>query len=171
MTDENFCCRQPAQLREGRSPFHRVIALGWYDGPISGLLECGVCGRAYRFDLICTTIVKLEGRNDLRIYRLAPLTKGSLDRLEEALAPYQILRHSQQPVWVPLWKFPTEADHEAMDGLTQQILGSAGPPELAVATEDLVEKIMEARELTAEKLANVSDWFRFMRLPKDRAKI
>ncbi|MEO6810423.1 MAG: hypothetical protein ABI353_15015 [Isosphaeraceae bacterium] len=167
MNDHDLCCRQPAHLRERRSPFHRVIAPGWHDGPTSGLLECGVCERDYRFELFDEVINDPE-RRDVRTYSLAPLMRGSLDRLVDALALYQSPR---QPVWVPLWTFPTEAAREALDNQTQRILDSAGPPELAITTDNLVGTIVEAKNLTAEDLVRGKDWFSFMGLAKVRAKV
>ncbi len=118
------------------SPFSRIIALGYYDGPTSGILEGGTAGPAYKF-------VMLDG-DDLRIYSLAPLPPGSLENLVQLLTPYQ---QPRWPLWCPRWSFPSEALRAEVEAETDRILGLAGPVEWVVAAEDLLHEIVAARSL------------------------
>jgi hypothetical protein len=101
MTDWAPCCSELTRLRTKQSPFARIIALDWYDGPRAGLLQCGECFREFRFEVLDELIGEEE--QDIRVYSLAPLGSGSLTRLSDALAQYESPR---SPVWVPRWKFP-----------------------------------------------------------------
>src|SRR4051812_25452498 len=113
MNDPAPCCRELTRLRRAKSPFTRIIALDWYDGPRGSLLQCGRCDRESRFERLDESIHDDEGQ-DVRIFGLAPLPAHSLDRFVEALSRYQ---SPNQPVWVPLWTFPTEAEQAALDSL------------------------------------------------------
>jgi hypothetical protein len=53
-----------------------------------------------------------------------------------------------------------------LDNLTDQVLNGAGPPKFAIATSDLAEEILSAKEITVEDLASVDDWFSFTGLAK-----
>jgi hypothetical protein len=158
MSHQAPCCRESTHLRTGKSPFSRVIALDWYDGPRAGLLQCGECGREFRFELLDEVINDDEGQ-DVRIFSLAPLPTHSMERLSDALSRYQTPVH---PVWVPLWQFPTAEEESTLDRLTDQILDESGPPELAIATPDLMGEIVAAKAITTEDLAGVADGFSFL---------
>jgi hypothetical protein len=142
MNDGDRCCQDLTRSPGAPSPFSRVIALDYHDGPRAGLLECGRCGRAYRFELL-EEVLDDEDEPDLRVFSLAPLAPGAWDGLVEALAPYQ---QPRWPVWVPIWEFPTPEAEAAVDRRVQEILESASPPTLVVAARDLLGTILDARD-------------------------
>jgi hypothetical protein len=155
------------QLHEGSrypSPFTKVLALGWYDGPTNGVLECRPDGQTYKFDLLDEVRQWPREEEDLRVFTLAPLPRGAIQRLAEAYARY-LTPH--WPVWIPAWKFPTASDQQAMDALTDEVLAQAGPTEWVIATTDLLGIILLARRATPEEVARVSDWPAFLGLGKD----
>lgn len=166
MGDRASCCREPDQLRGSPSPFDGIIALGWYDGVTEGLAHCGSCGREYRFDWLDASD---EGGREIRIYRLAPLGPGSMERLTAVFAPGQ---EPRRPVWVPSWKFPSDAERSAVEGMTQEILDGAGPPELVLAaSDDLGGAILGARSVSGLDFAGVDDWFAFLGLSRTHAGV
>jgi hypothetical protein len=134
--------------------------MDWYDGPRAGLAQCGACSDEFRFETL-DEVINNEQEQDLRVLSLAPLAPDSITRLSDALAQYQ---EPRTPVWVPLWKFPTEAEHDALDRLTDQILDAAGPPQWVIVTPDLSGEIVAAKAITAEDLTRVTDWFSFLGL-------
>jgi hypothetical protein len=160
MCNEIPCCSELIDQRTLRSPFSRIIALGWYDGPTAGLLQCGACSREYRFELL-DELFDGEDEQDLRVYSLAPLVSGSVTRLTDALSRYELPRI---PIWVPHWEFPTEAEKSELDRLSDQILDGAGPPELVIATPDLSETIVATKTVTPEDLVQITDWFSYLGL-------
>jgi hypothetical protein len=145
-------------LREGTkfpSPFTRLVALGYYDGPTQGILECGAAGDTYKFDLI-------DG-DDLRLYSLAPLPKGSFDEVVRLLTPYQ---QPRWPAWCPLWSFPSDSVRQEVEKETDRILSGAGPGEWVVAAEDVLGEIVSARKMPVGQSGQSLDWFSLMKLDR-----
>jgi hypothetical protein len=160
MNNQAPCCRELTYRRTLSSPFSRIIALGWYDGPTAGLLQCGACSREYRFELM-DELFDGEDEQDLRVYSLAPLASGSVTRLTDALSRYEPPR---TPIWVPHWEFPTQAEKSDLNHLSDQILAGAGSPEMVIATPNLSEEIVVAKVIGPEEMARVPDWFSFLGL-------
>jgi hypothetical protein len=146
------CCRRPATLTNARSPFSKVLALGFYDGPTSGLLQCETCSAVYYFDML-----DWDDDHEVRVFRLAPLPPNSL---EECAAAFARTEAPQWPVWV-LWvrTSPPAEVREAVDTEVQQILQEAGPAELLIAWTGYGERILAATKVPAEELQGVPDWF------------
>jgi hypothetical protein len=147
-------------LHEGlryASPFTELIALGWYDGPTSGLLRAG--DRVWKFDMLD------ESHNpdglDLRVFALAPLPLSAWDQLLTAQGQY--LTH-EGPVSVPRWQFPDDAARQAMNRSTDIALRQAGPVEWVVAAERLMEELVVAKQATPHDLETVKDWPSFLKL-------
>ena len=156
-------------LHEGThfpSPFSRVVALGYYDGPTNGLLECGAGGQVFKFDLLDEQ-ANPEGL-EVRVFGLALLSPSALTQLAQAYARFFTPRW---PVWVPVWQFPRREDQEAMERLTDQVLQQAGPVQWVVATAgDLLGEVIAARRVTPEEASRVSDWFSFLGLARQPAE-
>ena len=60
------CCQDPHTLRNGPSPFFKIVALGFYDGPTSGVLQCQTCQAVFKFAVrkqadVCERILKRNG--------------------------------------------------------------------------------------------------------------
>jgi hypothetical protein len=113
------------EFREGvndPSPIMRVIALDWYDGPTSGVLQLGDAGPVYRFAMLDEH--QLPADTEVRVYGLYPLPPGAFERLAGAISSHMTPRW---PVWVPLWQFPADEARQAVENLTDGILKQAGP--------------------------------------------
>jgi hypothetical protein len=155
-------------LNEGShypSPFSKVLGLGYYDGPTNGLLECTPGGQVFKFDLLDNQ-GDPEGL-DLRVFGLAQLPSTALTQLAEAYARFWSPRW---PVWVPVWHFPSREDQEAMERLTEQILGQAGPVQWVIAaTGDLLGEIIAAKRVTPDEVARITDWFSFLGIARQPA--
>jgi hypothetical protein len=143
-------------LREGRnypSPFQKVLALGYYDGPTEGLLQC-VSGSVYRFHLLAWD----EATQDLRVFGLAALPSAAFTQLVALYAPTQPPRW---PTWVPSWQ-------EGFAEPTEAILAQAGPVEWVLAVEDLYGPILSARAVLPEEVAGITDWGAFLGVARVR---
>ena len=153
--------RQPEPcLHEGTnfpSPFTRVLALGYYDGPTNGLAQCGEDGPVYKFDLL-DELYNPEGL-DLRAFALAPAPRNSLAELITAYSPHL---SPQWPLWVPLWMLPTKEIQQAMERVTDEVLGRAGAVEWILAAADLLGELQAARTVRPEELSAITDWFAFL---------
>ena len=146
------CCQDPASLVGAELPFSKILALGFYDGPTSGVLQCGACSAAYKFDLL-----DWDEGHEVRIFRLASLPTDSLDQIVKVLAPAGSPRW---PVWVPSrWKSPSEDARQEADRGVQRIVELAKPAELLIAWIGYGERVLAARRLPAAELANLGDWF------------
>ncbi len=148
--------RDPASLAESKCPFSRIIALDYYDGPISGAAQCAQCSAEYRFEMLAW-----DDSQDVRIYSLAPLPPQSVAQLTAALSE---TGPPSWPVWVPIWKFVSEGIGEAVGQEVQRILDRAGSVELVIASEDSLATIMSAKQVTGERIAMTMDWFSFLNL-------
>jgi hypothetical protein len=141
-------------------PFSRVVALGYYDGPTSGVAECRACLACYRFELL-DELPDWDAGDDLRVFSLAPLSPEAFERLVNASPGSEAARW---PLWVPRWEFASEAERQEADRTVQQVLDSAPPPCQAIATRDNLSEVVACRRVTSEELASVRDWVAFLGL-------
>lgn len=157
MRGSQICCKQLASVTDSASPFSVVVALGYYDGPTSGVAECAQCKLAYRFDMLDWD----EGQ-DIRIYSLAPLPPDSWDNLTK------LLPDSLRPgsVWVPNWIFESTAKETETQQKIDRILEGAGPIQLVIASDGLTKSVPRARQVGAQDLIAGRDWFSFLGLQK-----
>jgi len=133
-------------------PFERMVVLEFYDGPTSGLLQCAACGAEYHFDML-----DWDGDHEVRVFRLAALPAGSLDRFVSALAKVE------EPHW-PVWlvfgrKRPSEKERDLVDGQLQAVLRQAAPAELVVAWSGYGDRLLAAQKVPASELSGVPTWF------------
>lgn len=142
--------------REGAnypSPVQKVLALGYYDGPTEGVLQCGD-GQTYRFDCLAWE----PQTQDLRLFRLSLLPSPGWERLIALCAAYESPRW---PVWVV-------GLHEELHQPIQDILRQAGPVEWVIATEDLLGEMLRVKAVRPEELARViPDWGAFLGLTQE----
>lgn len=178
MSDATICCRQLPSYRDIRTPFHRIIGFGLYDGLTSGVAECQTCRTTYRFDMVDVTTDSGEWQ-DVRVFALAPLPSGSFDLLVAACPQPPGPDWSQNNVWVPKWSFSSGDLQAGADAQVDAILSQAQPAELVVASTPWVEKILATRKLTAEDLPYIQtveweddprrlrDWIAFLGLVRE----
>ena len=134
------------------SPGQKILALGYYDGPTEGLLQCET-GRVYRFEILAWD----SETQDVRVFGLAPMPPAAFDQLAELFAQREKPRW---PVWIPSW---CEDQNEETDA----ILKEAGPTEWVIATDDLMGAILAAKRVLPNDLHTVVDWRSFLGLGDD----
>jgi hypothetical protein len=61
-------------------------------------------------------------------------------------------------MWVPRWKFPSEADRIAVDRVVEDLFAQADDPEFVVVTPGLLDEIHEAKSISSSVAMNVHDW-------------
>lgn len=138
------CCRQLiGELRSIQSPFARLLATGYYDGPTDGIVECGECQTLYAFHKIDWD----EGQ-DLRVFSLAP-TYGSFNDIEN---------NSPTKAKWPSWVLTRKEVHKSGDN-AQQVIDEACAVEFVVASRDLLAIIDVWRPAG---LPEGIDWFQEM---------
>lgn len=155
-----ICGRDLSSLTGAPSPFGRIVALGHYDGPTSGVAECRDCPEAYRFEMLAW-----DAGQDLRVYSLAPLPPDSATELIRAIgAP----NPPHWPVWVPTWRFASREREQGAQREVDRVLNRADPARFVIASADLATAILAARHLTPVDLTTVTDWFSFLGLEGSR---
>ena len=149
MSGKSRCCRDLSRPSKGPSPFDRVIALGWYDGPTEGLVRCGACARVYRFDLLDS----VDEDRGIRLYSLAPVPTDTMDRLVDVLSPFMT---PSWPMWAPLWKFPAEDDRIAVERAVNELMAKVAAPEFVIETAGLLDEIDSVKAAPAADPAPVT---------------
>src|SRR5436309_5096298 len=81
-----------------------AIIFDWYDGPRTGLCCLEVPEVEFSFELLDERTNE-DGADD-RLFRLSELPAGSV---AQALVVLGDLGHPTGPVWVPIWRFPSDA--------------------------------------------------------------
>lgn len=172
MIGNELCCQQLGNHRQVRSPFRKLIVLGFYDGATSGLTECQACTRGYRFEL-----VTWDDQQDVRIFALAPLTPGIFQGVAEICATLGEL--PGWPVWIP--RFEGEAGRVASSRI-DEVLGRLSSFELLVASEALERDLLVARPVKdsergrlQQRMASVRttrapEWFAALGLEHSRGR-
>lgn len=135
------CCQDLERVRAVASPFNKVIALGWYDGPIEGFAQCAACGRGFHFDLGAW-----DDTRRARIYELHTLPEGAFAAAASVLAA---LGPARWPMWVPHWDTPASKQLSAIDTDLTRIRDSASTDGLVIASSDLLGEIAAARRCSS----------------------
>jgi hypothetical protein len=132
-------------LHEGTncpSPITRVLAFDYHDGPREGILQLGDGGEVYRFVLIEEIERTGPDADNVRVFGLSPLPPQTLDQITDLVSPYSKPRW---PVWVPLWRFPTETIRQEIDSRVEALLEPVGPVVWRITTTDLVGTLQQVR--------------------------
>ena len=154
----------------------KVVGFDSWDGPTRGLLQCSQCSAEYFLDLIDWD--ERDGDNDIRIFSLSPLPRGSFKAIVDACpktrgGPFW-------PVWLPRWEFATEDEEKAARSHVDEILAKVERPELVIAWLGCWPKmIIATKPLVREDLPHVEyslelprrakkgrDWFSFLGLER-----
>ncbi len=149
MSGKSRCCRDLNRPSNGPSPFDRVIALDWYDGPTEGLVRCGECGQVYRFDLLDS----VDEDRGIRIYGLAPGLADTMDRLVDVLSPFM---RPSWPMWAPLWKFSSEDDRIAVERAVDDLMAKAAARDFVIETTGLLDEIDAVKAAPAADAAPIT---------------
>ena len=152
MSNFRVCCSNLATFPGAKSPFSKLVVLGYYDGPTAGLLQCEVCSTAYRFEMLDIDPDWDEGL-DVRIFSLSQLSPGSFEELIEICENFFGI--PDWPIWVIIWNFSSEAEENQVFRKIQEIENRVINRQIIVAALDLSKEIIVAKEM---------DWFSLLGL-------
>jgi hypothetical protein len=159
MSEPKPCCRTLPNSARSPTPFVAGIALDYYDGFTGGLLQCGHCGREFRFKWL-DVCEGSSGDDEVRIFGLADVPHGSIASIEEERGT---LDERRGPVWFLHWSFPTEEARERMDALIERIYARTSTEGLVLASkEGPTGEILVSRSLPPDELTDGRDWFAFL---------
>jgi hypothetical protein len=128
-----------------------MVVLDFYDGPISGFLQCKVCGAAYHFYML-----DWDDLHVVRIFALAPVAEASLQRL------FTLLNATpDRHVWIP--PVFTRASEETISDLydrgIQDMIDRAATPTMVIAWSIRAEKTLAIRGVDSAAVPHLSAWF------------
>lgn len=139
-------------------PFSKAIALGYYDGPTSGVVQSERNLTTYKFQLLAW-----DAGQDMRIFSMAPLSSQSFERLVNLLSQIQ---PPLWPLWVPIWNFPSQETANIVEREVERILGQADFPGLVVAMKSIMSEIVSVKVVMPNDFDRTEDWFAFLDLDK-----
>jgi hypothetical protein len=132
-------CRELAADSPVRSPFDKVLSLGFYDGTTSGAAQCSHCAAAYRYELVAW-----DSGQDVKIYSIAALPIDSFETL------VTLVSAGGEPNW-PLW-LPklagSDSDQKRLLVAIQEELDKAEKPKCVVASRNFEKEVLKGKELT-----------------------
>jgi hypothetical protein len=146
--------------------FAKVIALGWSDGPTSGLVQCDTCARVFRFEPLDYELNSAHDETDLYVFSLAPLPT---EAFEQAMLILPGAAEARWPIWCPPWLFPSGADQVAADKRIANILAQAAAPEYVVASTDGLQNIRASRAAPGAEMDHDRDWFEYLGVERSRS--
>lgn len=111
---------------------HRVLVLGWYDGPLEGFIDLSHPKSSWYFQLLGERLEPDDA--DSRLYLLSKVSAGVIDRIAELTG--ETLSDTRQ-VWVPSWRFSDPARRRTADDVVEKAIAEAKPGTLVVHARDL----------------------------------
>jgi hypothetical protein len=137
----------------------QAIVFDWYDGPREGVCALSNPPGEFRFELLD----ERPTADDLddRLYRVSALPAGSVDEIVSALHD---LGGPTGPVWVPVWKFPTDEARQQAERCLESVLVRGQPTPLVIRTPDMLRFLgCWQGDLSGP---NGSDWFTALGIPE-----
>lgn len=104
----------PPSLRHAKSPFTKVIATRYYDGPIEGFL-----GHRDWLQACVFRLLDWDRETDVRVYEIARVEDLAFEEVVSRLF------HERLPTW-PVWVLPSSA-HERGERLLHECFTRARP--------------------------------------------
>jgi hypothetical protein len=143
--------------------FRQLVCLGWYDGPISGMLSFQDESVECRFDLVDDAATLA-----FRVFSITPLPNGTIDRFVEMMHHYGH-KAPNWPIWVPVWHFPTELAADEARYATDELLKTQFQPTAAFCWNLQENRIIAYRKII-EKEPKPDDWFSWLGLNRPGQK-
>jgi hypothetical protein len=140
--NELICCQHLQTKSAMRSPFGRIISLGFYDGTTSGIAQCSHCSRFYKYELVAW-----DSNQDVRIYSLADVPQESFDALVRLLS---VVKGPTWPFWVPILPSDSGPEVGVLKRAIDSELAKAEPPGQVIVSRHLDREILASKELSDE---------------------
>lgn len=144
-----ICCKEIAQEGIIDSPFYRILATGYYDGPTEGFIECSICKGTYVFRML-----DWDDEQDMRIYAMA-LIDANLKEIN-----LKIMQQEEMSSSVVIVPPLTDVRKEMVDSFF-----SVPFSRIAVAY-DLQKELLIWKEIVNKEFAKGVDWFSRLNLAR-----
>lgn len=129
------CCTKFKELSGAKSPFTIAFVLDYYDGTLSGVVQCAACKKYYRFGLIGSDLDL-----SLRVFAIFEVSAEVLPKLHVVKESSAL---SEDVIWEKL-------NHLLLDA-GQDI------PALVIACSEIEGTILVARKPSAEESIQIID--------------
>jgi hypothetical protein len=130
----------------------QAVVFDWFDGPRQGVGALAAPTCEFFFELLDERPTE-DGLDD-RLFRLSALPAGSV---AEIVTTLHELGAPAGPVWVPVWRFPSEAARQQADQFVANLLMQRRPSTIVVHTRDLLHFLGYWR--LDRNGSSVTDWF------------
>jgi hypothetical protein len=137
------------------SPFGKVLATGYYDGPTEGFLV-----HKTRDELFFFHLLDWDDGQDVRVFEVAVVPGIALDNAVE------VLSMSSPPKW-PIWLLPAPLD-ESGEQFIEHARKIARPVAVAV-TRNLLHTFDVWQEVDEEFVSSGQDWLKTFGLKRSTA--
>ena len=149
------------------SPFGKIIALTYDDGPTGGAVACRSCALAYRFERLHTDVDGVYDRaawdigEELHVFGLAPLPANAFDRIVTRLSEVEPPRW---PVWTPGMPSTSDDLERIVERGVVPLLEEAGPWQVIVAGAGLQRPFVAVRHTDRAHVPADGEWFAWLGL-------
>jgi len=134
-----ICCKAiPREIsHEVANPIiEQMLITEYYDGPISGFLQCSACESVYHF-----VTLDWSQSHFVRVIALSLVPADSMARILSFFAEVPA-----KPQWTPqILQRATEQDLGRIEAFLSEILAGAEPPSIVMAWNILTNEILSAR--------------------------
>jgi hypothetical protein len=129
-----LCCGAATALVGRSSPFAEIIAVEFYDGPVSGVVRCSNCSSVLQYKLLAW-----DERQEKRVFALARMPSRAWDQII-ALYSYDQPRF---PVWVPKWVEISKDELDKRESALQIILAQREEWSWVVLTSRYLDVLLD----------------------------
>lgn len=158
MNELILCSQNFPSLKNFKSPFSKAIVFSYYDGPTSGIVDCCDNLTSYKFEML-----EWDATQDIRIFTLAEMPPKSFVFVTETLSQWE---KPKLPLWVPVWEFESNVIKEKIEAEIDNILKETSPPQIVVATVNILDEILSAKKISPTDINSTRNWFSFLNLEK-----
>lgn len=124
-----------------------MIALDFYDGPVSGVMRDLGTNRAWKF-----TMIDWDDRQEVRVFATAPLPEEAFKRIADTLSEYE---SPKSPFWFPLFNYPNDEIKHAVERKIDEAIASATGVTHVIATSRWGDTILAERSIERDDLAKI----------------
>jgi hypothetical protein len=115
----------------------QAIAFDWYDGPREGI--CSLANPAVEFFYSLLGERQNSDDADDRLFRLSEIPEGSVASAIKSLADLGLASDLSNPVWCPIWQFPTDDAKLRAEQVLRDIEAGKKPTAMVVLTRDMID--------------------------------
>ena len=133
-----------------RSPFGRLLATNYYDGPVAGILECNSCKTLFHFEKL-----DWDDGQDMRIFAVAHIPSRGFQEVDDFSSTSRSTRE---------WILDAARDIDIIS-IVDGMIADAMSPHLVVATTNLLGILASCRIIDR---IDDTDWFHEFNLSRKR---